>query len=118
MAGSLLGVLTPLAGGPPLVAATFLFIPQLFGDGLATIGSIDALTVRQQVTPRRLLGRVNATLHVLLEGVGPIGAIAGALIAEAVGVRGALWISFAGSLAGIAFLVFSPLRSERVVAGT
>src|SRR5436190_3159012 len=118
VAGSLLGVLTPLAGGPPLVAATFLFIPQLFGDGLATIGTIDQLTVRQQVTPRRLLGRVNATLHVLLEGVGPIGAIVGALIAEALGVRAALWISFAGSLAGIAFLVFSPLRSERVVAGT
>jgi hypothetical protein len=43
--------------GSALVAAAFLFIPQLFGDGLATIGTIDALTVRQQVTPRRILGR-------------------------------------------------------------
>jgi hypothetical protein len=116
-AAAVLGILTPLAGGLPLLAAAFLFIPRLFGDGLATIGTIDELTVRQQVTPRRLLGRVNATLHVLQEGVGPIGALAGALLAEAFGIRTAIWISVAGSFAGIAFLIFSPLRSLRAVAG-
>ncbi len=113
---ALLAVLTPLAGGPPLVAAGFLFIPQLFGDGLSTIGQIDQLTVRQQVTPGRLLGRVNATLHVLLEGVGPIGALVGAGLAEAFGIRTAIWISVAGSMAGLLFLVFSPLRTLRAVA--
>jgi MFS family permease len=116
-AAAVLGILIPLAGGPPLIAAAFLFIPQLFGDGLATIGTIDELTVRQQVTPRRLLGRVNGTLHVLQEGVGPIGALAGAVLAEAFGIRTAIWISVVGSLAGIAFLVFSPLRGLRAVAG-
>jgi MFS family permease len=116
VAGALLGILVPLAGGPPLVAAAFLFIPQLIGDGLATIGTIDLITVRQQVTPQRLLGRVNGTLHVLLEGVGPIGALAGAALAEGLGIRAAIWISFAGSLAGLAFLVFSPLRTLRAVA--
>jgi MFS family permease len=116
-AGSaVLAVLTPLAGGPPLVAAGFLFIPQLFGDGLATIANIDELTVRQQVTPGRLLGRVNATLHVLRDGVGPIGALVGAGLAEAFGIRTAIWISVAGSTAGLAFLVFSPLRTLRAVA--
>jgi hypothetical protein len=98
------------------VAAGFLFIPQLFGDGLSTVGNIDQLTVRQQVTPHRLLGRVNGTLHVLLEGVGPIGALAGAALAEAFGIRAAIWISVVGSLAGLAFLVFSPLRRLRAVA--
>ena len=46
-----LSVLVPLAGGPPLVAAAFLFVPQLFGVGLHTVSLIDQLTVRQQVPP-------------------------------------------------------------------
>jgi MFS family permease len=112
---AVLAVLTPLAGGPPLLAAGFLFIPQLFGDGLSTIGNIDQLTVRQHVTPRRLLGRVNGTMHVLLEGVGPIGALAGAALAEVFGIRAAIWISVAGSIAGLGFLVFSPLRTMRTI---
>jgi MFS family permease len=116
VAGAILGVLTPLAGGPPIVAAGFLFVPQLFGDGLATIGTIDQITVRQQVTPARLLGRVTGTLHVLLEGVGPTGALAGAFLAEAFGIRTAIWISVAGSFVGTAFLVFSPVRGFQAVA--
>jgi len=47
----LLSILVPIAGGPPLVAAAFLFVPQLFGDGLHTVSQIDQLTLRQQVTP-------------------------------------------------------------------
>ncbi len=113
VAAGILAILVPIAGGPPLVAAAFLFVPQLFGDGLHTISQIDQLTLRQQVTPARVLGRVNGTIHVLVEGVGPVGAIAGALIAEAFGIRTALWVSVAGSLAGLTFLVLSPLRTLR-----
>jgi MFS family permease len=116
VAGAIVGVLTPLAGGPPIVAAGFLFVPQLFGDGLATIGTIDQITVRQQVTPARVLGRVNGTIHVLLEGVGPIGALLGAALAEVFGIRAAIWISVVGSSAALAFLVFSPVRTLRAVA--
>jgi MFS family permease len=118
VASTILGLLVPLASGPPLLATVFLFIPQLFGDGLDTIARIDEITVRQQVTPNRLLGRVNGTLHVLLEGVGPIGALVGAALAEALGIRAAIWISVVGSFVGIGFLVFSPLRSLREIPTT
>ncbi len=113
---TILGLLIPLARGAPLAAAAFLFVPQLLGDGLDTVAPIDELTVRQQVTPHRLLGRVNGTLHVLLEGIGPIGALAGAAIAEAFGIRTAIWIAAVGSFAGVGFLVFSPLRSLQTTA--
>jgi hypothetical protein len=49
--------------------------------------------------------------------VGPVGAIAGALLAEAFGIRTAIWISVAGTFAGITFLIFSPLRGLRAGAG-
>jgi MFS family permease len=116
IAAALLGFLVPLAGGPAVVAALLLFVPQLVGDGLDTVSHIDGLTVRQLVTPGRLLGRVNGTMTVLLEGIAPIGAIAGALLAERYGVRAALWVAVSGSLAGSLFLVASPLRRLREVS--
>jgi len=109
----LLGFLIPLAGGPPLVAVLFLLVPQLVGDGLATVSEINGITLRQLVTPARLLGRVNGTTHVLLEGIAPIGALAGALVAEAFGIRVAVTVAVLGSFAGLLFLVRSPIRTMR-----
>ena len=111
----LLAFLVPVAGGPPLVAALFLFIPQLIGDGLQTVAIVDGLTVRQVVTPPRLLGRVNGTMTVVLDGIAPIGAIAGALIAEAYGIRLALWVAVTGSFLGTGFVLFSQVRWLRTV---
>lgn len=111
--GAVLALLIPLAGGPPLVAALFLFIPQLFGDGLSTVSQINGITLRQLVTPPALLGRVNGTTHVLLEGIAPIGAIAGALVAESFGIRTAVTVAVLGSFAGLVFLLRSPIRTLR-----
>lgn len=113
VAAGALAFLIPLAGGPPLVAAVFLFIPQLIGDGLATVSQINGITLRQLVTPAHLLGRVNGTTHVLLEGIAPVGAIAGALVAEALGIRVAVSVAVLGSFAGLLFLLRSPIRTLR-----
>lgn len=118
LAAGVLAFLIPLAGGPPLVAALFLFVPQAFGDGLATISQINGTTLRQLVTPPELLGRVNATTQVLLEGIAPIGAIAGALVAESFGVRTAVTVAVVGSFGGLLILLRSPLRTLRSVPGT
>jgi hypothetical protein len=58
------------------------------------------------------LGWVNGSPHVLVEGVGPIGALAGAAIAE--GSRSGS--RPAARFAGLGFLVLSPLRGLRAVA--
>jgi len=115
VAAGVLAFLVPVAGGPPLIAALFLFIPQLIGDGLQTVAIVDGLTVRQLVTPARLLGRVNGTMTLVLDGIAPIGAIVGALIAEAYGLRPAFWVAVTGSFLGTGFLLVSPIRTLRVV---
>jgi MFS family permease len=105
-------LLIPLAGGP--WAALYLFIPQLVGDGIATVAIINAITLRQTLVPPRMLGRVNATMNVLLEGVAPVGAVLGALIAEAAGIRVAVWVAVLGGLAGAFLMVLpSPLLRTR-----
>ena len=51
---SVLGVLTPLAGGPVALATLMVFIPQLFGDGLQTIEGVAELSLIQGMIPDRL----------------------------------------------------------------
>ena len=81
--GSLVGILTPLAGGPVALAALMVFIPQLVGDGLQTIEGVAELSLIQGVIPDRILGRVNATLEVFSHGIAyPLGALLAAAVAE------------------------------------
>jgi hypothetical protein len=82
---------------PPAVAALFLFTGQLIGDGLATVEGIAMISLRQLVTADALLGRVNATVHVLVEGIAPLGALAGAALALAIGDRDTLFVAALGN---------------------
>ena len=111
---SVLGVLTPLAQGPVLVATAMVFIPQLFGDGLQTIEGVAELSLIQRLIPDRILGRVNATLEVFSHGIAyPIGALGAAVVAESIGVRGGIAIGWAGMAASLVLLVLSPVRRLR-----
>lgn len=113
---SALGVLTPLAQGPLLVATVMVFIPQLVGDGLQTIEGVAEISLIQGLSPDRILGRVNATLEVLSHGIAyPIGALAAAAVAERIGVRGGIALGWAGMAISILFLVRSPLPHLRRV---
>ena len=117
IAASLLGVLTPLAQGPVLLATLMVFLPQLIGDGLQTIEGVAELSIIQGVVPDRVLGRVNATLDVVSHGIGyPLGALIAALVAEQIGARGAIAIGWAGMALSILFIVFSPVPRLRAAA--
>ena len=117
LGSSALGVLTPLAQGPVLIATLMVFLPQLIGDGLQTIEGVGEISLVQGLIPDRILGRANATLEVVSHGIGyPIGALVAAAIAEGIGVRGAIAVGWAGMAASILFLVVSPLPRVRTAA--
>ena len=112
--GSLLGVLTPLAGGAIWLATLMVFIPQLIGDGLGTIEGVAEISLIQGVIPDRILGRVNATLEVFSHGIAyPLGALLAAALAGVIGVRGGIAVGWAGMAVSILLLVFSPLPRVR-----
>ena len=114
---AVLGVLTPLAQGPLLLATLMVFIPQLIGDGLQTVEGIAEISLIQGLSPDRILGRVNATLEVVSHGIAyPIGALAAAWIAEGIGVRGGIALGWAGMAISILLLVRSPLPRVRQVS--
>jgi MFS family permease len=111
---SVLGVLTPLAQGPLVLATTMVLIPQLVGDGLQTIEGVAEISLIQGMIPGRILGRVNATLGVFSHGIAyPIGALAAAAVAGWIGVRGGIAIGWAGMALSILLLVLSPLPRVR-----
>ena len=117
IAASILGVLTPLAQGPVALATLMVFLPQLIGDGLQTIEGVAELSLIQGVIPDRVLGRVNATLDVVAHGLGyPLGALVAAVVAEQIGVRGAIAVGWAGMALSIAWVVFSPVPRLRAAS--
>ncbi len=117
LGASAIGILTPLAQGPLLLATAMVFIPQLVGDGLQTIEGVAELSLVQGLSPDRVLGRVNATLEVFSHGIAyPIGAIAAAGVAGIIGVRGGIALGWAGMAVSIVFLVLSPLPRIRSIA--
>ena len=115
LGSALVALLNPLAGGPPIVAASILMVPQVVGDGLSSIAIINGISYRQLVTPQAMLGRVNATMHVLDRGIAPLGAIIGAFLAEATSIRFGITVAVFGLIFGALLLLLpSPLRDREV----
>ncbi len=105
--------LIPLAHGSVWMTAGFLVASQLLGDGLYTVFRINEVSLRQVVTPDRLLGRTNAGLQLLQGGIGPLGAIAAGVLAQGTSVRTTLFVAACGSLLAVGWLVLSPIREMR-----
>jgi MFS family permease len=86
-------VLTILAGAvalgmPAVTADPFVVGAAFFANGAAImIWNIITVTLRQQATPDRLLGRVNSAYRLVAWGTRPIGAAFGGLLAHLLGLR-------------------------------
>ncbi|MBA3501079.1 MAG: MFS transporter, partial [Deltaproteobacteria bacterium] len=106
-------LLIPLAG-TPLVGTTFvmtfalLATHQLVADGFAVAFVIQAVTLRQTVLPREVLGRANAAIHVFTSGLLPVAAVIAGGLAELLGTRAAVWIGVVVGL--VSPLLLLPLR--------
>ncbi|SDH30245.1 Predicted arabinose efflux permease, MFS family [Leifsonia sp. 98AMF] len=81
--GSLLTVATPFFTTNPFVIAAGMLI----GGVTVSIWNVITVSLRQRVTPTRLLGRVNSAYRLLAWGTMPLGALAGGLIGQLFGVR-------------------------------
>jgi predicted MFS family arabinose efflux permease len=68
------------------------------------------MSLRQHLTPVRLLGRVTAARRFLLFGAAPLGSALGGVLGGAVGLRVTLLVGAIGVLAALALLCSSPVR--------
>jgi Transmembrane secretion effector len=74
---------------------------------VTTMWSVVAVSLRQQVVPPELLGRVNSVYRMLSVGLMPLGALAGGLVAHEFGLRATYPIG--GALRGLALLAALPV---------
>lgn len=77
--------------------------------------AITQVSVRQQICPDRVLGRVNATMQVVVMGLFPVGAIVGGLLGDAIGARWTLIVAGVLLLA-CPVILWASLRGVREVA--
>ncbi|MFF5985048.1 MFS transporter [Streptomyces olindensis] len=72
-----------------------------------TVSSVVTVSLRQEVTPGALLGRVNSVFRMVGWGLMPLGAVAGGFVARYLGLRAPFLI--AGGVRGAALLLALPL---------
>jgi MFS family permease len=102
-------LLVPLAEGPRWVILGCLFLAE-FGSGFGVMMlDISAGAIAAAVVPDRLRSRVSGAYMVVNYGVRPLGALAGGALGSWIGLRETLWIATAGALAGILWLLPSPM---------
>ncbi len=112
-----LGMLPSLITGGLIDAAVFVGVGlapdaavaavMLAGQGFAvTMWNVVTVSLRQQIVPGHLLGRVNSVYRMLGWGLMPVGALAGGFVAGAAGLRAPYII--AGVLCGLSMLAALP----------
>ena len=90
-----------LAPGPAVAAL------MLAAEGfVVTMWNVVTVSLRQQVVPAHLLGRVNSVYRMLGWGLMPLGALAGGFVAHAAGLRAPYIV--AGLLCGLCLLIAVP----------
>lgn len=109
----------PIAGfAAALVMLATVWLPSAALAGLSfflvgagpTIWVISTATLRQTVTPARLLGRASAVITTATQGARPIGAAIGALVGGAWGVEACLAVATLGFLVQMLIILLSPVR--------
>jgi len=112
------GMAVPLAVLVPKVALPMVVASE-FGQWMSvTVYYVNAVSVRQALTPDRLQGRVNATARFLAGGVLPVGALIGGGLGGVIGLPLTLVAAEFGMLFGFVWLFLSPVRALRALPTT
>ena len=103
-----------LIRGSTAAATIALGVGMLVFDFGAVLWSINYLSLRQAITPDRLLGRMTATMRFLAIAAAPLGSLAGGLLATVIGLRPTLWVvGSLGMVLAVVAMRWSPVRRHR-----
>jgi predicted MFS family arabinose efflux permease len=109
-------VLVPLAAGSELVIALMLGTAEFLSAVGVMILDVTGGSLMLLRTPHRVRARMSGTFRFVNYGVRPLGALIGGGLGTAIGLQTTLWIGVIGALAGVLWLVFSPIPRLRAVA--
>jgi MFS family permease len=111
-------LLFPLADGPRPLLLGMLFAGEFLSGVGVMLLDIQGNSLTLLLTPEAMRARQLATFKFVNYGVRPIGALAGGLLGEAIGLREALLVTAIGGSLGVLWLLPSPTpRLREVPAG-
>jgi MFS family permease len=106
-------VLVPLAHGSYRLVLPLLFAAEfLSGFGVMLLDIVGG-SIKTALIPDRLRARVAGAYMVVNYGVRPLGALAGGALGTWIGLRPTLWIASTAAIAGVLWLLPSPLMRMR-----
>ena len=99
--------LAPASGGP-LTVAVLVMAFGLIGAG-GTMANVHVISLRQVVTPDRLLGRMNAGYRFISWGTLPLGALLGGWLGDVFGLSTTLYLTAVVFLTPVVIILLSPV---------
>ena len=109
MLGGVALVFVPLA--PRDDPFWFLVVGGIIGGVSVVAYNVNQVGLRQAITPHRMLGRMNATMRLIVWGTIPVGALIGGFLGATIGLQPALWLSAIGTFLAFLPVFFSPVRT-------
>lgn len=106
-------LLVPAAGGPRwLLISLFVvsFFVEYFGS---SVSNVLIVSLRQTITPHKLMGRMTAGMRMLLYGGGALGGPVGGLLAGLMGLHAALWVAGVAAAVMLVPIILSPVGKLR-----
>lgn len=106
-------LLVPLAAGMPRAQAfVVLAVEGIVAGYGALLYNISQISLRQQITPHALLGRMNASIRFFVWGVLPVGSVVAGAVAAWIGLVPTLWIGAAGGLFSALPVILGPFWAK------
>jgi MFS family permease len=103
-------LLLPFARGTPVEAAILLGLSQALLGLTVPLWVVSSVSLQQALTPRHLLGRVNAASRFVAFGVAPPAALGAGILADQIGLRPTLFAAAVIAALAFLYLLFSPVR--------
>jgi MFS family permease len=86
----------------------------ILGFGVV-VYNVNQVGLRQAITPDRMLGRMNATMRLIVWGTIPVGALIGGVLGTVLGLMPVLWVAAVGASLSFLPVLFSPVRGLREI---
>ena len=107
--------LIAVAIAPREAPVPFLIAGGFIGSATSVIYNVNQVSLRQAITPDRMLGRMNATMRFIVWGTIPIGAVIGGVLGGVIGLQATIWVGAIGSFLGFLPVLLSPVRTLREI---
>ncbi|HEX7473777.1 MAG TPA: MFS transporter [Candidatus Limnocylindrales bacterium] len=75
--------------------------------------NVNAVSLRQAITPLPMQGRTNATMRFISWGLIPVGTLVGGLLGSTIGLHNAIWVGALGAMFGFVPVALSSVRHLR-----